>query len=1096
MIRNKLASFALPLLAFTALALPARSQTITASPTSLNFYHQVGLGSSPQQTVNLSFSSQIITTVTLTFSGQTGWLFVSSTGQQPASTGYSLTVIPTVPTSFPVGVYQAQITISASGIASVVVPVTLTVSNQPLLIANKTGLEYVFATGGTAPGSQTLDITSTTPGIPFTAAASTTSGGPWLAVTPASATTAAQLTVSVNVAGLAVGTYSGEVAVAAAGAGNTVRVPVTLRVISALQLSATPASLQFDFQVGGATPPDQILSIATSGIAIPVGAVATTTSGGNWLAVQPGSGNSPINMTVSVVPGGLTPGTYNGKITITATGATGSPMDVPVTLRVSNDPVLRANPATLVFTYQTNGPLPAAQSTVVSNGTTAAIPVTATVTTLSGGAWLSVTPLSANTPLGLVVSVNPTGMVPGVYSGTVTVAGSGAGSSTPVAVVLVVSASPVLRLSESYLSFAYTINSGLPAALPITVTTTGATASTFGMSVSPSWVSVTPTAATTPATVQVSVNPAGLNPGVHNGIISFASTEAGSTTISIPVQLTVSASPLIRTQTRPFRFNFSSGGSLPDNQALQIDSSGGAFNYSATPVSHSDPTWLAVGPSGGPSGTSIAVGAGNANRLAQGTHGGVVVVEAPGTGNSPQFVPAMLTVSTAVDLSVNPGTLAFDFTPGAAAPAAQILSVSAPNTVLNYTAAAETLSGGQWLSVTPTGGLSPATLSVTVNPQGLAAGIYSGFIRVSAPQAANSPRLIQVTLTVRQAAPTLAVSRDSVSFAFTPGSPVPAAQQVQVTSTGDAVTFSGTVSTATGGQWLSAASSGASTPATLTISVNPAGLAAGTYSGTVTVASTTNAANARTINITLTVAAIPAPQLTTFVHAASFAPSGAIPGMLFTIAGTNLGPAAPLTTQLDPRGNVESTLGGTRVLFDGLAAPLIYVSPTQINGVVPYGVAGRASTRVTVTYQGVTSSSLELRVADTNPGIFMLNQAGQGAILNASDGNSINGAGRPAARGGIIVIYATGEGQTSPFGVDGTVPGVNAPLRRPLADVRVEIGGVAARVDYAGSAPQFVSGVLQINAVVPESAPVGPSVPIRVTIGSVTSPANVTVAVR
>lgn len=92
------------------------------------------------------------------------------------------------------------------------------------------------------------------------------------------------------------------------------------------------------------------------------------------------------------------------------------------------------------------------------------------------------------------------------------------------------------------------------------------------------------------------------------------------------------------------------------------------------------------------------------------------------------------------------------------------------------------------------------------------------------------------------------------------------------------------------------------------------------------------------------------------------------------------------------------------------------------------------------------------------------------------------------------MIYATGEGQTNPAGSDGLVTG--SVLRRPLANVAVTIGGVAAEVLYAGSAPGLVSGLVQVNARVPATVAVGNSVPVVVTIGGVASQAGVTMAVR
>jgi uncharacterized protein (TIGR03437 family) len=91
------------------------------------------------------------------------------------------------------------------------------------------------------------------------------------------------------------------------------------------------------------------------------------------------------------------------------------------------------------------------------------------------------------------------------------------------------------------------------------------------------------------------------------------------------------------------------------------------------------------------------------------------------------------------------------------------------------------------------------------------------------------------------------------------------------------------------------------------------------------------------------------------------------------------------------------------------------------------------------------------------------------------------------------MIYATGEGQTTPAGVDGAVTG--ATLQRPVLPVRVTIGGQEAEVLYAGSAPGLVAGVLQVNARVPALARRG-SVPVVITVGAAASQGGVTLAVR
>jgi uncharacterized protein (TIGR03437 family) len=207
-----------------------------------------------------------------------------------------------------------------------------------------------------------------------------------------------------------------------------------------------------------------------------------------------------------------------------------------------------------------------------------------------------------------------------------------------------------------------------------------------------------------------------------------------------------------------------------------------------------------------------------------------------------------------------------------------------------------------------------------------------------------------------------------------------------------------------------------------------------------------------------------------------------------------MGPDAGAALRLTAAGLVDTSAGGTRVLFDDVPAPILYASSRQVSVVASYAAGSGGRTRVQVEYQGTRSAPVEVQVAESAPGVFTLNSTGvgPGAILN-EDGR-VNSAENAAARGSVVVIYATGEGQTSPAGVDGLVTGTT--LRHPVLPVRVTMGGQEAQVLYAGSAPGLVSGVLQVNARVPAGVSPGRAVPVVVTVGRASSQAGVTVAVR
>ncbi len=232
------------------------------------------------------------------------------------------------------------------------------------------------------------------------------------------------------------------------------------------------------------------------------------------------------------------------------------------------------------------------------------------------------------------------------------------------------------------------------------------------------------------------------------------------------------------------------------------------------------------------------------------------------------------------------------------------------------------------------------------------------------------------------------------------------------------------------------------------------------------------------------------------VNAASFLPGAVSPGEIITIFGVGFGP--PVLTTLQLSGFqfllVDTELAGTRVLFDGVAAPMIYAVQNQLSAIVPYSVAGKSLTQVQVEYGFARSSPVTLPVAPSSPGIFTVSASGrgQGAILNQD--STVNSPSNPAAIGSIVAIYATGEGQTKPPGTDGTLATSVFPM--PLLPVSVRIGGLPAEVQYAGAAPTLVAGLLQVNAKVPAGVAPGSAAPVTITVGTATSPVGVTMAIR
>jgi uncharacterized protein (TIGR03437 family) len=134
-------------------------------------------------------------------------------------------------------------------------------------------------------------------------------------------------------------------------------------------------------------------------------------------------------------------------------------------------------------------------------------------------------------------------------------------------------------------------------------------------------------------------------------------------------------------------------------------------------------------------------------------------------------------------------------------------------------------------------------------------------------------------------------------------------------------------------------------------------------------------------------------------------------------------------------------------------------------------------------------------VQESAPGLFTSTGSGRGQASAFNQDGTPNFVGAPAERGSVIVLYGTGEGLVSPSPANGAVIEAGQ-LPRPVLPVSVEIGGVAAPVEYAGSVPGATTGLFQLNVRVPSGIGGGDAVPVRVSVGPHSSPSGVTVAIR
>jgi uncharacterized protein (TIGR03437 family) len=330
--------------------------------------------------------------------------------------------------------------------------------------------------------------------------------------------------------------------------------PIAITVGGYTGPSATvePSGLSFNLTQNGAGV-TQSLTISNYGTqALPFSASATTTSGGNWLQLSSTGGSvasfGTSSLGVTADPSQLAPGTYSGTVTISAGGQDYAVSVVAVV--TGSQPNLALSQTGLTFDAVSGGTATSPQAIAVLNQGAGTLDFTAAVSTISGGNWLSVSPSSGSssaTAAGSVtVTVNPAGLQPGTYYGTIQIAASGAVNSPQVASVVlnVVSPanSPGAFVQPTGLIFVGSAGGTDPTAQNVSITNPSPNVlqylvSTFSNGAT-NWLTATPTSgnvsSTQPATLSVQPSLQGLAAGVYIGDMTVTFLPASATSTTTP----------------------------------------------------------------------------------------------------------------------------------------------------------------------------------------------------------------------------------------------------------------------------------------------------------------------------------------------------------------------------------------------------------------------------------------------------------------------------------------------------------------------------------------------------------------------------------
>ena len=827
-------------------------------------------------------------------------------------------------------------------------------------------------------------------------------------------------------------------------------------------------------------------------------AIASAPYAPQMIAVSGGTQPYTFKLDSGSLPAGLslTAGQISGTptaagtstFTLTVTDANGSSASVPLSILVKpNQADLILSSSSLSFSLAVgSSALPAPASVTVSSSVASQL-LTWSVTVSPAALWLDVSG-GGSTPGGIDISLDPQAAnlqaAASPYQGAVTITCKApspcAGNSQTITVSLTVNTPPpALSVPTSLVSFSSTSDNPQPASQSLTLQNSGGGAIRVrSITAADGWVSIggAPGSLTggMSAAFPVAVNPTGLSAGYYQSSISVV-TSVG--TVTVPVALLIARSQTMNVSPAGAQFTSAGSGSF-------VVSVSGNTSILWTAAAQPGASWLSVTtPSGSSTGSaagtvSYSIDPAAAAALGPGTYYGIIAVSSTGAINSPLNFEVVLTIPQSgamTALDPEPAGLIFLATVVGTAPQQAIQVNSGASTA--YQAAATTSDGANWLSVNPsTGNSTPASAgqsNVSINTGSLAAGVYTGGVSYGANGAV---RTVNVTLIVRPLPPHTTNGNNCTptklvptqiglanNFGETAGLPAP----LSINLTDDC----GNV--ITGGQ-VSVSFSNGDPPLSLAAVDTQSGIYSGTWTPrnaspqvTVSVLATQAPLNSATSRITGQVTQSSVPLLTPHGTLHVFAPTigGAVaPGTIIQIYGSNLssGTAAASTIPL------PTSLSGTSVMIAGLAAPLYYVSPTQINAFAPFELVPGANYQVQVKSSQGVSTPDSVQITNAVPGVAAL--ASGLAIAQHLDGTLVNET-SPARPGEFVIFYLAGLGETDNAVATGAASPSN-PLARPLAAVTVMLNGVNVPVAFAGLTPGLV-GLYQINLQVPAGTPNG-----------------------
>ena len=606
------------------------------------------------------------------------------------------------------------------------------------------------------------------------------------------------------------------------------------------------------------------------------------------------------------------------------------------------------------------------------------------------------------------------------------------------------------------------------------------------VSSNPSWLFSNVSFGSTVGLAELRINVGTLAAGTYTGTITVSIAGAANPPQVVPVTYTVLAAPILTLSNASVTMTVQPG--QTSKASISITSS--SPNAPVSLFLGSSPTWLTAALTGNTAPSQVILTASPPVGTAAGIYyfnGGVAL--APGQPGQ-QFTGS-IGVSGASGITAVPATLtAISYRQGQNPQIS--IQVVAPQTTTVALTADQT-----WISFSSPSIVTPGYSYVNFNYGSLAEGTYKANILVR-DTTGKTLQTIPVSFSIYDPS-ALTYSATPIAFQYNLGDPPPPSQTFHISSPSLLPGYF-YVGTTPSSSWLTASPPYGSTPADITLTADPTGLAQGVYTLNLQISpqySLAGATGGGTIPVTLTVSGPVRPLISAVINAASGLPGPVSPGELILIYGTGLGGASVSSAQL-VSGSLPASWGGTTVTFDEFSAPVLYTAGNVVCVVVPYGVAGRKSVAVAVSFSGNQGPSTPVSIASSAPGFFTADESGTGQAsaftVNPDGSYQVSNSAYPATAGNVLVLYLTGAGVVSPSSADGAVNSTS--IGYPAGSATAMIGNLPAQVLFCATVPGLLNGVLQVNLMVPSGVPIGPQVGLSVFIGGNATQPGVTLALR